>query len=200
MSNHPISQPYLSRENTEQDLFNTLVLFEDTVPWSIMDVENTQDSEMELSQDWSGFDAVLSQGAQAFFSSLDAVWQASPATSEVSSSPLLKSLVQRLGTQIPQTILSEIAHKTQQGLAKSKAEIDAAILCVQDLLPQWSLEDLLVFNRPFSYAMRSGQTGVERVLQTLEVHAWDELSDFDQARVCLAIAHYALDLAKTVEN
>jgi hypothetical protein len=191
MSNPPISQPYFSREIVEQDLFNTLLLSEETMPWSVMDIDPTA-SDLDSAHEWCDIEAVLSPGCQTFFSSLDAFWksQAEPST------PLLTNLVNRLGAKLPQAILSEIAHKAQQSVSQSKSDIDAAILCVQGLLPQWSLDDLLVFNRPFSYAMRGEPIGVERVLRTLDSCTWDELSDFDQARVCLAIAHYALRQAQ----
>lgn len=195
MSSKPMSHSYFSFENIEQDFLSNLILSDNSFPWSLMDAETIDqypDSLTETSYEFQDLDTVLSAGAQSFFAQLDTFWQESSPQSDSLNPTLLQELVHQFGVKIPRSILAEIAEKAQQGFAQSKAEIDAAILCVQGLLPQWSLEDLQVFNRPLAYAMRSPQHGITPVLQTLQSNNWDELSEFDQARIYLAIAHYAL--------
>ncbi len=195
MSSNPMSHPYFSFENIEQDFLSNLLLSNNSCPWNLIDAEaaaQSPDLLAETSYEFQDLDPVLSAGAQSFFAKLDTFWQDKLSKSDSLNSALLQDLVHQFGVKIPRSILAEIAQKAHQTLAQSKAEVDAAILCVQGLLPQWSLEDLQVFNRPLAYAMRSPQQGIKPVLHTLQTNHWDELSEFDQARVYLAIAHYAL--------
>jgi hypothetical protein len=65
--------------------------------------------------------------------------------------------------------------------------------CVQELLPNWAEDDLLVLARPFAYSMRSTDAAViESMLSNLGCQDWTALAEIEQARASLAIAQYAL--------
>ena len=67
------------------------------------------------------------------------------------------------------------------------------VQCVQELLPSWAEDDLLVLARPFAYTMRGKDTDtIDSVLGNICSQEWKALSEIEQARAGLAIAHYAL--------
>lgn len=63
--------------------------------------------------------------------------------------------------------------------------------CIQELLPNWAEDDLLVLARPFAYSMRGADTD-EFVLGNVPSQDWTALSEIEKARTGLAIAQYAL--------
>ena len=78
---------------------------------------------------------------------------------------------------------------------------DRLVECVQSLLPDWAEDDLLVLARPFAYAMRGSQAAdVESVLGEIRHEDWTALSKIEQARVSIAIAHYALEQLQARTN
>ncbi|VXD16067.1 conserved hypothetical protein [Planktothrix serta PCC 8927] len=130
----------------------------------------------------------LIERSQQFMSQMDQLW---------SATPLQTSLLQRFAEQIPDELLNHLAQVatriTKQVSLRSLSLGDQLVHCVQELLPQWSEEDLQVLARPFAYAMRGAEPdGVELSGATGESMSWSELSEIEQARTCLAIARYAL--------
>jgi hypothetical protein len=78
-------------------------------------------------------------------------------------------------------------------LATNQLEpIDRLIQSVQDLLPNWAAEDLLVIARPYAYAMR-GDTGVNEIDNIVRPLAWTELSELERAKLTIAIAQAAIN-------
>ena len=63
---------------------------------------------------------------------------------------------------------------------------------MQDLLPNWATEDLLVIARPYAYAMR-GDTGVNNIDNIVRPLAWTELSELERAKLTIAIAQAAIN-------
>jgi len=60
---------------------------------------------------------------------------------------------------------------------------DRLVVCLSELFPQWSPEDLEVFARPYAYTMRNGQSET-----TIETEDWQSLSEIEQIRRSAAIA------------
>jgi hypothetical protein len=60
------------------------------------------------------------------------------------------------------------------------------------LLPAWEAEDLLVFARPYSYAMRSDSSAfnVDNLARSIE---WDQLSATEQVKLTMMVSKYALE-------
>jgi hypothetical protein len=89
--------------------------------------------------------------------------------------------------------LESISQQAQQLLNANLAPMDQLIKCVQPLLLGWAEEDLQVFARPFAYAMRGNSDNIiKSTLHAAENRSWETLSDIEQARLSLAIAHYAI--------
>jgi hypothetical protein len=159
-----------------------------TYPWS--PAEPDSDAFFEtLEQEFQGLDASqqsVTGQANRFFAALDQLWaNAQP------SHALQALLAQRFAMQVPQTILATIAQKMEQSVSAGLSVADRLVDCVQEILPQWSADDLYVFARPLAVAMRSPEA-VDATLKMVRPLNWSELSDTEQARLSLAIAYYAL--------
>jgi hypothetical protein len=74
-------------------------------------------------------------------------------------------------------------------LAASNLEpIEHLVQSVQDLLPNWGTDDLLVIARPYAYAMRGYPD-----LDKLEDLDWVELSQIERAKLTILIAQFAIN-------
>jgi hypothetical protein len=138
--------------------------------------------------DWS--EAEIAQKSRSFFAQIQSCWANSP-TPVLELSPLA-ALIEKFGARVPQQWLAQIADKVS-GLATNQLEpIDRLIQSVQDLLPNWAAEDLLVIARPYAYAMR-GDTGVNQIDNIVRSLAWTELSELERAKLTIAIAQAAIN-------
>ncbi|WP_254175041.1 hypothetical protein [Planktothrix pseudagardhii] len=183
----------------EWDLLNCLFLNESPYPWNPpMEVEAyllKQEAPDFLVEAFT--DAELAESSQRFIGQINQLWLATS---------LQTSLLQRFAEQIPHELLHRLVQVTtqitQQVSSQSLSLADQLVYCVQELLPQWSEEDLQVLARPFAYAMRGGK------LEEMEVGSeivgsvcWSELSEIEQARTCFVIARYALsEILSAQEN
>ena len=137
---------------------------------------------------WS--EAEITQKSRSFFAQIQSCWANSP-TPVIEISPLAV-LVEKFGARVPQQWLAQIADKVG-GLATNQLEpIDRLVQSVQDLLPNWATEDLLVIARPYAYAMR-GDTGVNDIDNIVRPLAWTELSELERAKLTIAIAQAAIN-------
>lgn len=95
--------------------------------------------------------------------------------------------------------LSSVASEVVSQVARVSGNLslsDQLVHCVNEILPQWSLEDLEVLARPYAYAMRSSNNDmIESTVQSLNDSSWENLSDLEQVRLSLAIALYAINTA-----
>lgn len=133
-------------------------------------------------------DAELAERSQQFIRQLNPLW---------SVTSLKSRFLQRFAEQIPDELLNRLLQVatriTQQVSLQRLSLADQLVYCVQDLLPQWSEEDLQVLARPFVYAMRGGELeGMEGGSAIIGSLCWSELSEIEQARTCLVVARYAL--------
>lgn len=178
-------QEALSQAQTEL-LEALLPTDEDCYPWNYFEPE----AEAYLSEMEAGFcldscleEREISDHSQALFNHLHQCWK-----SLVSSATenLKLSLAQRFA-RVPHAWLEAIASQAQAVCQKNSSLADQLVSCVKPLLPNWSEEDLLILARPWAYAMRGNPAmmGVRPV-------EWEELSQMEQARLSLAIAHSAL--------
>ena len=141
--------------------------------------------------DWS--EAEITQRSRSFFAQIQSCWANSP-TPVLELSPLA-ALMEKFGARVPQQWLAQIAANVS-GLATNQLEpIDRLVQSVQDLLPNWAADDLLVIARPYAYAMR-GDTGVENIDNIVRPLAWTELSELERAKLTIAIAQAAINESK----
>lgn len=147
-------------------------------------------------EDWAA--AEIEARSQAFFSGIDQLWpEMVPA---LILQRLQASLCERFACRVPTHWLDAIASKASELFdgtgypAPALSLMDRMVECVQELLPNWTEDDLQVLARPLAYAMR----GIEAQTDELALAAvrpldWNELSEIERARLSLAIARIAID-------
>jgi hypothetical protein len=103
------------------------------------------------------------------------------------------SLWNQFSDRIPPDLLDRLMEQAQQLLATPLSLAEQLVQCVEAVLPNWETEDLQVLARPLAYAMRDNEAkAVELTLGTVRSIGWTELSEIEQARLSLVIAHHAL--------
>ena len=182
----------LDEEVQAQLIDSLLASFTSTYPWNPTDPD-TADYYLETDRhfsldDWS--DAEITQRSRSFFAQIQSCWANSP-TPIVELSPLA-ALVEKFGARVPQQWLAQIAENVRCLATNQLEPIDRLIQSVQDLLPNWAADDLLVIARPYAYAMR-GDTGVEKIDNIVRPLAWKELSELERAKLTIAIAQAAIN-------
>ena len=188
---------------TELELLEALLIPDDaTYPWNPADPESeayfTKQEQQFLYEDiW---EEEIASRAPNFFAKLEKIWIETESTSECTNLADVKHLeatLQQRATYIPQDWLQAIAHKAYQVLTTQKSMADQLVQCVQELLPNWAEDDLLVLARPFAYNMRGADTAVlDSVLSNVHEQEWTALSEIERVRASLAIARYALTVIK----
>lgn len=197
---------YPPGQSIELELLENLLIPEDeTYPWNPTDAE----SEEYLLQAESQFvlqdviEEQLDSFSQNFYSHLDTLWTNLSPTKHYNNTTnnslvaeLQKTLQFNFAAQVPQDWLQKIA-QTAAKIFDSQASMgEQLVQCAQLVLPAWQEEDLLVLARPVAYAMRSSnhsQNEATQVLESIGNREWTNLSEIEQARLSIAIAHYALN-------
>lgn len=115
---------------------------------------------------------------------------------QTASHSVLDQLRQFQG-RLPGELLQSLANSATTLARSGQPLIDQLVQCAGDILPDWNLDDLSVLARPLAYSLRDGRGEiVELNLRAIPAHAWDSLSDMEQARLTLTIASVALKAAK----
>ena len=191
-----------SRSLTELELLEALLAPDDAIyPWNPADLKSEayfrEQEQQFLLKDCS--DAEIASRSDAFFSILEKIWaETIPAsepinvTSVADAVELQATLQQRFATYIPQSWLAAIARQAYDVLSGQKSIADQLVQCVQELLPNWAEDDLMILARPFAVAMRCPDTAIESQLSHVSCQNWANVSEIEQARASLAIARYAL--------
>jgi hypothetical protein len=170
----------------ETDLIQ-LLFSSDNCPWSLSDADADsyyQAKEQAFSlDDWSAEE--LQQSSHSFFAKLNTCWP--------NEAPdVLALLSQKFADRIPQQWLEKVATAATEAAAEKLLAVDQLVTCVQNLLPAWEAEDLLVFARPYSYAMRSDASAfnADNLARLIE---WEELSATEQVKLTMMVSKYALE-------
>jgi hypothetical protein len=156
-------------------------------PWNPSDSESEdyyQAKEQAFNlDDWSAEE--LQQSSHSFFAKLDACWPDQ-------APDVLSLLSQKFAARIPQQWLEKVAIEATKAAAEKLAAVDQLVNCVQNLLPTWESEDLLVLARPYSYAMRSdpGVMNLDNLARSID---WEELSATEQVKLTMLASKYALE-------
>jgi hypothetical protein len=163
-----------------------------TYPWNPAEPATADyylETDRQFSLDnWS--DAEITQRSRSFFAQIQSCWANSP-TPVLELSPLA-ALIEKFGDRVPQQWLAQIAENVSCLATNQLEPIDRLVQSVQDLLPNWAAEDLLVIARPYAYAMR-GDTGVNDIDNIVRPLAWTELSELERAKLTIAIAQAAIN-------
>lgn len=135
-------------------------------------------------------DAEIESATDALFKQLHQCW-ATPLSSAIDT--LKQSLSNRFASLVPQDLLEAIVNTAQQVVSSNLSLADQLVYCVKPLLPNWAEDDLLVLARPLAYAMRgTSETTGDSIPGGVRSTEWTELSQMEQVRVSLAVAHSAL--------
>jgi hypothetical protein len=201
MSSQPIQ--YENREDAlssvQGELLEALLQpQEDVYPWNPAEPE-AEEYFIERERgfflsDWQQ-EQEVTRASQALFNQLHQCW-ASPMLSATET--LKGSLSQQFEGFVPQEWLEAIANKARQVFSSNLSLADQLVLCVKPLLQNWAEEDLLVLARPWAYAMR-GNSALpgESMPGIVDPVEWTKLSQMEQVRLSLAVAHSALVQLKT---
>ncbi|BAZ90608.1 hypothetical protein NIES932_21100 [Raphidiopsis curvata NIES-932] len=190
-------KPFLS--SVDWELLTAILEPEDeTYPWNLASDQADayfQKLAAPLHSDPLLIESIDQQG-ENFYNSLDQIWtQVYNSKADRDERPRT-TLNDIFGTFVPSHYLDQImeaAKKTIHDMEHSTSE--KIVGCVQSLLPNWDMEDLLVLARPIAYSMRSGQQ--EKSLHNLPNRNWTELSEIERAKICLVVADYALKAVST---
>ncbi len=177
----------------ELELLEALFAPEDSnYPWNPAE-EETEAYFAELEQQllMDGFlGEELNAGSAAFYTHLDKLWSNLPSTQDSSK---LQALLAIFTERVPQALVDAIARDAVSLWNSQQSMADQLVLCVQGFLTQWGEDDLLILARPYAYPMRGEEIDVDvkSILDQVS-QDWTDLSKVEQAKVSLAIAHYAL--------
>lgn len=108
---------------------------------------------------------------------------------------LISALNTKFASRMPQFLLNQVATQAQQAVLSGQSLADQLLSCVQSMVPQLDPADWRVMARPLAYAMRDQQNIVDQVADSVALRDWEDLGELEQARLSLAIARYAIDLA-----
>lgn len=137
----------------------------------------------------------LAPYAEALSQTMEQAWSAiAPQTASTAGVAALKARIQQtLSVDVPQTLISAIVQAAQNISSSSQDLEEQLIQCVQGCFSGIMAEDWPVIVRPYAFSMRSvaQAQSLEAALQAPRAE-WNDLSEFDQARLSAAIAGYAL--------
>jgi hypothetical protein len=190
----------------ELELLETLLTPEDeTYPWNPTELE----SEAYFLEAESHFvlqdvmEEELDSFSHSFYSQMDALWSNfsttdnyNDTTSDSLVAEIHTTLQSKFAARVPQDWLQKIAQAATKIFDSQVSMGDQLVQCVQSVLPTWQEEDLFVLVRPVAYAMRSNnhsQDEATKALENIGDREWNNLSEIEQARLSIAIAHYALN-------
>jgi hypothetical protein len=195
--------------NVDLDLLEALLKPEDgTYPWNLAD----QESEAyfnQLEQQFECEDLLaedLTRRSQDFYSHLDGIWsQVYHSKTDRDEQPpksIYAAVHSAFAASVPSNWLNNIAQKVSESINNlEQSTSEKLVECVQALLPNWETEDLLVLARPFAYSMRSNeQQSLAVIISNMENREWTSLSEIEQAKISLAIAHYAFKEFSSVKE
>jgi hypothetical protein len=184
----------LQSQSSETDLIESLFDSNANYPWNPAHPESdlyysVQEQQFSL-DDWS--EAEVQKSADSFFAQLSSCWPDA-------SQKLVSQLCQKFATRIPQYWLEKVAAAATQVAHQQIATANQLVGCVQELLPNWAEEDLLVLARPYSFAMRSdiNSENLDNLVRSID---WDDLSKMEQAKLTMLVSKYAIDCLADASN
>ncbi|NJO40468.1 MAG: hypothetical protein HC769_14315 [Cyanobacteria bacterium CRU_2_1] len=191
-SNRPLISPLAQ---AELELLDFILDDEPTTyPFNVMEPEAEAyfaNLEQEvLAAGWST-NEIAEQG-QLLSSRLNQLW-----TDLAELAPVSTVSLPQFAARIPHQLWEQIVHRAQQVVSQNLSLADQLVQCVQDCLPDWGNDDLLMFARPLAYPMRSSvptleSESLEKAIQSVRSVEWTELTEIEQVRLSLAAARYAI--------
>lgn len=198
MTDKPQNAPMSS---AELELLSLLIQSEDEAyPWDTTTVVAEAyflEAEQKLASDnWLATEAIAK--APDFLSQLDQLWVASTPAQDLPQT-LQGKLSAQFAAHVPQEWLEAISRQAIQVIHNQKSLSAQLVQCVQELIPNYLAEDLLVLARPYAHAMR-GNPSQTNVPLEVTPEQWATLSQTQKAKFSLAIARYALEQIQAEDN
>lgn len=195
MTSDPTRPAFLPfQAQAELELLQLILHSDKAYPWNPAELEAESyfaDLEQEVAAAGWTEEEIAVQG-QILSTQFEQMWSTLPVAQDATRK-VTEDLLQRFAAQIPQNLLEDIVQRARQVLSTNLSLADKLVSCVQELVPNWGEDDLLVLARPFAYAMRGAETeALESTLNAVQNSAWADLSSLEQARISLAIARYAI--------
>lgn len=182
-----------SRSQVEAELLEALLQpDESTYPWNPADPETEAYwAELEQGFELGGWlDEEIAGRSRSLYAKFDECWARDTTVAVATESAAVSvraKIAERFAARVPQEWLDTIFSKAQDVVSSQLSLTDKMVQCVQDLLPEWGEDVLQVWARPLALSMREPE--VRNVRQV----DWSELSQTEQARLSLAIAHDAIN-------
>jgi hypothetical protein len=180
-------------KNIRDELLEVLLDLDesDNYPWNPLDPQ--ADAYFEAIENQFSLldeaDEEVDRQVDAFFNTLHQQW-----SKVESSSPLQfrEELSHKFRNFLPQTFIENIINRAEQLATDNLDQLNQVVECVKPLWNNWTTDDLQVFARPVVYAMRS---------QTATTKAnWEELTEFEQIRLTMAVAQEAVQKLQSSPN
>jgi hypothetical protein len=197
--NQPLHHSSLSFEmpmSAEQDILASLFAAEQPYPWEPLspdgeDYLNCLEAELE---DDPVVDEAIAIGWSQVSTLLEAQW-ASVSTSMTER--VISTLEAKFKGRMPEDALGTIATAATNLIQSSRPVAEQLVETVKAVLPGWDTGDLAVLARPLAYSLRDGRGEIlELTLRAAPQAEWESLSEIEKARLSLAVASVALNLAK----
>jgi hypothetical protein len=191
------------------------VLEEQVYPWLpeelTAEAAAAYEEQAELAGQAEISDEVAAKGWQVLSGQLNAMWSeldGKASSGNVSQNNSLTTLLtQKFAERLPLTFLERIGTNAQQlvgsqpsvaGQTTGQALLEQMVACVQDLMNGIASDDLRAIGRPLALNMLNNGNGdaIESAIQSVPQNDWESLSRFEQARLSLAAARYAIAQAE----
>jgi hypothetical protein len=193
---HPVDPSFEVPMSAEQDLLASIFASGQPYPWEPLSPDGEDylnHVEAQLDGDPEVEDAIAA-GWYRVSSLLETQWASAEATAP---ERLLSALKARFQERMPEDALGTLAAAAAKLVQSGRPLAEQLVETAQAILPGWDTGDLVVMARPLAYSLRDGQNDVLDVtLGSVPQVEWESLSDIEKARLGLAIASVALNLAK----
>ncbi len=180
----------LSDETLKEELLSTLLDLdqEEAYPWNPFDPE--MDDYLDNLEKELAFGDLLEtdfdEKSNSFLENLHQKWSQVDSSSHL---PIRQSLYQRFSSFLPKNLIESIIDQAEQIATQNLNQLNQVVECVRPLWSSWTTEDLQVFARPVVYAMRDNTPKTKA--------PWEELTEFEQIRLTMAVAQEAIQELST---
>jgi hypothetical protein len=181
--------------SAERDFLSSIFSSDQPYPWdSASPDREAYLDRLEAALDDPAVDAAIAAGWDRFSAQMETCWAR---VNDSTADTLLKTLRAEFQGRMPEDALGSIATAAAQLVQSGRPLAEQLVETVKTLLPSWEPGDLAVLARPLAYSLRDGQDEIlDLTLRSVPQADWETLPELEKARLSLAIASVALNIAK----